>query len=64
MAGPVSFASYGAVTATVGIACRYSHTPVSYMKKEDINAVSDVCCAFVKESDVVIDGFIKKTDRI
>ena len=64
VAGPVSVASYGAVTATVGIACRYSHTPVSYMKKEDINAVSDVCCAFVKESDVVIDGFIKETDRI
>ena len=64
VAGSVNSASYGAVTATVGIACRYSHTPVSYMRKDDINEVSNLCRAFVKESDVIIDGFIKETDRI
>ena len=64
VAGAVNVASYGAVTATVGIACRYSHTPVSYMNKNDINSVSDICRAFVKESDVIIDGYIKETDRI
>lgn len=63
IAGAVNAASYGAVTASVGIACRYSHTPVSYMNKNDINAVCDICKAFVKESDVIIDGFIKETDR-
>ena len=63
VAGAVNVASYGAVTASVGIACRYSHTPVSYMSKSDIDAVSDLCRIFVKESDVVIDGFIKETDR-
>ena len=63
VAGSVNIASYGAVTATVGIACRYSHTPVSYMRKDDIEAVSDICRVFVKESDVIIDGFIKETDR-
>ena len=63
VAGSVNIASYGAVTATVGIVCRYSHTPVSYMRKDDITAVSDICRVFVKESDVIIDGFIKETDR-
>lgn len=64
VAGAVNVASHGAVTASVGIACRYSHTPVSYMDKDDINAVCDICKVFVKESDVIIDGFIKEADRI
>lgn len=64
IAGAVNSASYGAVTVPVGIACRYSHTPVSYMDKNDIDAVCDICKVFVKESDVIIDGFIKETDRI
>ncbi len=64
IASAVNAASYGAVTATIGIACRYSHTPVSYMRKDDINEVSNLCRAFVKESDVIINGFIKETDRI
>jgi endoglucanase len=55
VAGAVSNATYGAVTACIGIPCRYSHTPVSIMNKNDIDAVSKLCAAFVRESDVITD---------
>lgn len=60
IAGAVNVASFGAVSATVGIPCRYSRTPASYMNKNDIKAVSDLCAAFVRESGVIIDGIVKK----
>lgn len=63
VSGAVTAASYGACVATVAIPCRYSHTPVVYMNKNDIKAVAELCSAFVRESDVVINGIIEKTDR-
>lgn len=63
IAGAVMTAGKGAVCASIGIPCRYSHTPVSYINKNDIEAVCDVCKLFVKESDVIIDGIIKEADR-
>ncbi len=62
IAGAVVNASIGTVTAVVGIPCRYSHTPVSLMNKNDINAVTALCCSFVKESDVIIDEITQKAD--
>ena len=38
-----------AVTACIGIPTRYSHTPVCRMNKNDINAVTRLCAAIVKE---------------
>lgn len=63
IAGAVMAAGEGAICASIGIPCRYSHTPVSYMNKSDIEAVCDVCKLFVKESDVITDGIIKEADR-
>lgn len=63
IAGAVTAAASGAVTATVAIACRYSHTPVGYMHKKDIEAVSEICRLFVKESDVIINGTTEKINR-
>lgn len=57
--GAVQSAASGAVTASVAITCRYSHAPVSYMNKKDIDAVTELVKAFIKESDVVTDGIIK-----
>lgn len=62
IAGAVVNASAGTVTAVAGIPCRYSHTPVSLMNKNDINAVTALCCSFVKESDVIIDEITQKAD--
>lgn len=62
VAGAVVSASYGATVGTVSIPCRYSHSPVSYMNKNDINAVSEICTAFIRESDVIINGITKKAD--
>ncbi len=64
IAGAVAVASDGAVVATVGIPTRYSHTPVCMMNMKDISSVSSICEAFVRESDVVINGFIEKTNRV
>lgn len=63
VSGAVAVASFGACVATVAIPCRYSHTPVSYMNKNDIDAVTALCSAFVRESDEVINGIIEKTYR-
>ena len=63
IAGAAAVASEGAVIATVGIPCRYAHTPVCMMNKNDIDDVTALTKAFVRESDVIIDGFIKKTNR-
>ena len=63
IAGAAAVASEGAVVATVGIPCRYAHTPVCMMNKNDIDNVTALTKAFVRESDVIIDGFIKKTNR-
>ena len=60
--GAVAIASYGAAIATASLPVRYSHTPVSYVNKDDIDALGELCRAFIKESDVVINGIIKKTD--
>lgn len=57
--GGVLAAGTGAVVASVAIACRYYRTPVEYMNKNDIDAVTELCRAFIKESDVVINGIIK-----
>ncbi len=62
IAGAVSAAARGAVVACVGIPCRYSHTPVCFMDKNDINSVTALCKAVIKESDVIIDGIIEKAD--
>ena len=62
VAGAVVAASYGATVATVSVPCRYSHSPVCYMNKNDIMAVSKICAAFIRESDVVINGITKKTN--
>lgn len=59
--GAVVNASRGSVCACVGIPCRYSHTPVSIMNKNDINAVTALCAAFVRESDVITDETAKIT---
>lgn len=63
VAGAVAVASEGAVIATVGIPTRYAHTGVCMMNKNDIDAVSGICKKFARESDVIIDGFIKETGR-
>ncbi|MDD6762386.1 MAG: M42 family peptidase [Clostridiales bacterium] len=62
IAGAAVNASSGTAAAVVGIPCRYSHTPVSLMNKNDINAVTALCCSFVKESDVIIDEITQKAD--
>lgn len=49
IAGAVGTAAGGTPVACVGIPCRYSHTPVCMMNKNDISAVSALCSAFVKE---------------
>ena len=43
VSGAVAVASSGCKIATVGIPCRYSHTPVCMMNKSDIDAVSKIC---------------------
>lgn len=60
--GSVITAAKGCTASCIALACRYSHTPVSFMNKNDINAVSELCAAFVKESDVIINEITKKTD--
>lgn len=62
IAGAAAQASDAAVTGVVGIPCRYSHTPVSIMNKKDIEAAAELCAAFVRESDVIIDGITEKID--
>lgn len=59
-ASAVTASGRGAVTASVAIPCRYYRTPVAYMNKNDIKAIEQLCVAFVKESDVIIDGIIEK----
>ena len=49
IAGAAGTAAAGAPTACIGIPCRYSHTPVCMMNKNDLGAVSALCAAFVKE---------------
>ena len=49
-------AADGVKTVTVGLPGRYLNTPVSVMNKNDIDAVWQLCSAFVKESDVIING--------
>lgn len=63
VSGAVIAAADGAVTATIAIPCRYSHTPVSYMNKSDIDSISRLFKLFAEESDVIINGIIEKTDR-
>ena len=53
--GAAAQAASGAAAACIGIPCRYSHTPVSIMNKNDINAVTALCSAVVRESDVITD---------
>lgn len=60
IAGAVQVSAKGAVTACIGIPCRYSHTPVCMMDKKDINSVTALCRAVVKGR--IIDGIIKKAD--
>lgn len=60
--GAVNTASCGAVTASIAIPCRYSHTPVSYMNINDINAAGELCAVFARESDVIINEFIEETN--
>lgn len=62
IAGAVVNASEGCVVAVTGITCRYSHTPVSIINKNDLNSVTALCCAIVKESDVIIDEASQETD--
>jgi endoglucanase len=52
----VQTASAGAKVVTVSLPGKYLNTPVSVMNENDINAVSDLCSAFVKESDVILNG--------
>lgn len=52
VAGAVTVATDGTPAACIGIPCRYSHTPVCMMNKNDINAVSKLCAAIVKEGIV------------
>ena len=58
----VSTASCGTKTALAAIPCRYQGAPISIMNKSDIQAVTDLCAAFITESDVIIDGIIDKTN--
>lgn len=60
VAGAILAAGTGAVTVSAAIPCRYYRTPVSYMNKNDISAMEQLCVAFVKESDVIIDGIVKE----
>lgn len=60
IAGAVAAASRGTAVAVVGIPCRYSHTPVSIMNKNDIDAVSAICRRFVAGKDVITDEIIEK----
>ena len=62
MNGAVQTASTGTSVASVAIPCRYSHTPVSYMNKNDIDETIKLLKAFVRESGEVIDGITKKTN--
>ena len=49
IAGAAGTAADGAPVACIGIPCRYSHTPVCMMNKNDLSAVSALCAVFVKE---------------
>lgn len=62
IAGAAAQAGAGTVTVCIGIPCRYSHSPVSIMNKNDINAVTVLCTAVIKESDVITDEAVKKAD--
>lgn len=55
-AGAAATAADGTITACIAIPCRYSHTPVCMMNRNDIDAVSALCAAIVKESDVIINA--------
>lgn len=52
----VQTASDGAKVVTVALPGKYLNTPVSVMNENDIYAVSDLCSAFVRESDVILNG--------
>lgn len=61
--GAVTAASEGTVAASIAIPCRYAHTPASYMNKDDIKAAEEICAAFLRESDVIVNGIIEETNR-
>ena len=62
VAGAVQTSATGSVTAVVSVPCRYSRTPVCLVNKNDIKAVCDTVCGFIKESEVIIDGATKTAD--
>lgn len=53
IAGAVITPSNAAIVSCIGIPCRYSHTPVCMMNKNDIDSVSKICRLFVKERETV-----------
>lgn len=61
-AGAVETSATGCATAVVSIPCRYSHTPVGLINKNDIVAVCDIVRTFIKESDVIINGITEKVN--
>lgn len=60
--GAVQTASNATTAACISIPCRYLHSPVSVMNKNDINAVTALCAAVVKESDVIINEIAENID--
>lgn len=63
-AGAIETSAAGCVTATVALPCRYLRTPVGMMSKKDINAACDMVRAFMRESEVIVNGIIEETDRV
>ncbi len=48
-AGAIHMANGGIKTATVSVPCRYIHSPVCVMHKEDFKSCKDIVCAFLTD---------------
>lgn len=59
MGGAAQSAADGAVVCTVSIPCRYSHTPLCMMNKNDIYSSSKLLSAILEEIGEITNGIIK-----
>ena len=59
MGGAAQTAAEGAAVCTVSIPCRYSHTPICIMNKNDINSASELILAILEKIGEITDGIIK-----
>lgn len=59
MSGAAQTAADGAAVCGISIPCRYSHTPLCMMNKNDIKSATALLCAVVEKIGEITNGIIK-----